>query len=60
MTSREILASQRILKPAVSTVASSVERTGIEPVTSGLQKRSNNSLAKAELPRTSSKSPTFE
>jgi hypothetical protein len=37
MTSREILASQRILKPAVSTVASSVERTGIEPVTSGLQ-----------------------
>jgi hypothetical protein len=39
MTSREILASQRILKPAVSTVASSVERTGIEPVTSGLQSR---------------------
>jgi hypothetical protein len=27
MTSREILASQRILKPAVSTVASSVGRT---------------------------------
>jgi hypothetical protein len=41
MTSREILASQRILKPAVSTVASSVERTGIEPVTSGLQTRSS-------------------
>jgi hypothetical protein len=45
MTSREILASQRILKPAVSTVASSVERTGIEPVTSGLQKRSNRPRA---------------
>jgi hypothetical protein len=41
MTSREILASQRILKPAVSTVASSVERTGVEPVTSGLQTRSS-------------------
>jgi hypothetical protein len=35
----EILPTYRIVTPAVCALTSSVERTGIEPVTSGLQSR---------------------